>query len=403
MEKTNSTTKTCLLTAGIGCIIIIFLSLIAAAFFFISNSLSDKDRSTKTQNKTSSTSFTNTKYDYSFDLGDLKGEITEVENTDPEVASWYQDTFYYCLNNPDQSEPDPFCNKSGLTNIFTIHVLTQDQYNEVKNSPMSSLQELAQKDNLYFMFSHPNGYLPEKVRSDFLDNIISSFKLKGATQTTNHNPTDSNLTPEQQVKELLKTAKTYYNCTYKYTFEYPSSWACSDGTNSSDQVFTYGKGINITFTSYPASGLTLSQFSQQRISVTDGTPTQQQETQRQDSQGYLVAFENPDSASFYWLQANSFIEMTISGDNYSQENPEAYVVASTLQLNQDLAQCPQVYQQPTQAPIPTQPPPPPQQSAVDPANCTHPNGDVEYWWNNASQAEQDCFILKYPESPFLRQ
>lgn len=35
------------------------------------------------------------------------------------------------------------------------------------------------------------------------------------------------------------------------------------------------------------------------------------------------------------------------------------------------------------------------------AECSHPNGDVEYWWNEVSQAERDCFVQKYGFTPKL--
>lgn len=40
---------------------------------------------------------------------------------------------------------------------------------------------------------------------------------------------------------------------------------------------------------------------------------------------------------------------------------------------------------------------------IDPKTCLHPNGDVENWWNTATKAEKNCFIIKYPRSPFLAQ
>jgi len=217
--------------------------------------------------------------------------------------------------------------------------------------------------------------------------------MTGQSKTNKPAIVDSGKTDEEMAKELLASAGTYYNCKYRYTFKYPKDWTLSDMTHESDKVFIYGNGINISFTAHLNKGLTIDQWTNQKKNQYPGILKETRHTNRSDANGILLAYQDPDSLVFFWPEKNHIIEMYASGDNYKNDNPEAYVVGSTLQVNYTSAQCPDTdYQQPAQ-----------QQGGVDPNTCLHPNGDVEYWWHSATQAERDCYTVKYGTPSFLQQ
>lgn len=417
MSNKNKTSKknkkhlkgeTCFKIGAIGCLAIIFLCGLLAASALIYRKLKTKPTtSVKKQliQTSDSGKITNQKYNYSIDVGTLKDRFFEVPESDPERKSYYVDSFNYCFDVSDQSQSDSFCNQPGQINIFSIHVLNKAQYDQVQNAPMSVLQELGQKDNLYFMFSHPNGLLPEEVRGDFLENVKESFRFEDEGGSYKKEETQEDKT----TKDLAANAKTYYNCKYRYTLKYPEHWAISDSTHESDKVFLYNDDVQITFTAHLNEGLTINQWTEKKKNQYPGTLKETRQTNRTDANGILLAYQDPESLVFFWPEGNHIMEMHATGKGYRNDHPGAYVVGSSLQISQTLTQCPAtIYQQPTVPYIqptspPLQPTTPPQQTTVDPNTCQHPNGDVWLWWNDATPEEQECFMLKYPDSPFFRQ
>jgi len=399
-EKTTppaNKTKSCL---KIGCVVLIILTILsglAVGFSLLYRNAKKKtgvsDKLLTGKGKSETSRLINSEYNFSVDVANLKDKITEVAEFDPERKKWYVASYNYCLDVPSSTDVDMFCGEAGKVNVFNIHVLNQQQYDENKDAPMSVLQEIGKNDNYYFMFSHPNGILPEEVRGDFLDKVKDSFRLENGSGTSSKDKTTtSGKTDEEIAEELIASAKTYYNCKYLYTFKYPTDWVVSDGTHESDKVFVYTKGINMTFTAHLNEGLTIDQWTNKKKSQYPGSLKETRYTDRSDTNGILLAYQDPDSLVFFWPYGNHIMEMYASGDNYRNDHPEAYVVGSTLQVNYTSAQCPTTtYQQPQQ------------QGGVDPATCLHPNGDVEYWWYSASQAERDCFTAKYGAPSLLQQ
>jgi cbb3-type cytochrome oxidase subunit 3 len=210
---------------------------------------------------------------------------------------------------------------------------------------------------------------------------------------------------EEKINALLKNAKEYYNCKYYYTFKYPESWTISDETHYSDKVFVYGNDISFSFSAAATSDFpSLDAYLNQRMAEIGGKVDSKELTKREDFNGTLVALSDPEAILLVWPQNEYFMEMYGSGKNYANNNPEAYLVGTNLLIKQTLPQCSQQVSEPVTVPVETAPlQAAPAPITVDPETCQHPNGDVEYWWDAASEAERECFRVRYPDAPFLKR
>ena len=199
---------------------------------------------------------------------------------------------------------------------------------------------------------------------------------------------------DEKVNALLEDAKEYYNCKYNYTFKYPDTWTISDETHESDKVFVYGNEISFSFSALPSSQYpSLDAYINQRLSEIEGKVKVKELTNREDFNGTLIGLTNPEALLLIWPYNNYFMEMYGSGKKYANDNPESYLVGTSLNVNQNLSQC--LGGTPSEQVTST--------GGVDPDTCQHPNGDVEYWWYSAPQSARDCYIARYGQlPPFLQ-
>jgi len=138
---------------------------------------------------------------------------------------------------------------------------------------------------------------------------------------------------------------------------------------------------------------TLYTLANDRLKSTKGTQIGSRDKQRNGVHILAYDFENPRSLFILWQSGNFQIEMRFWGAwDQKEENNLGYLLATFNPGNVNDPNCQNVDSTTSSTAnqrVLTQPQPPTQQG------CSHPNGDVEFWWNDVSQDVRDCYISKF--------
>jgi len=198
---------------------------------------------------------------------------------------------------------------------------------------------------------------------------------------------------ERIAKELEDDGEFYFNCKHSYNFRYPKNWLLTDYTEDTDKTTVYKKGISISFTAFEnEQNLNLEEWVDKQIQQIPGKVYEKEKIKQSGIDAFTVIFENPDVHATFWQEKDYFLQMLLSGENISQLDPEAGAIILTLKAGEGLPRCQTYSESQTTS------------GTVDPQTCSHPNGDVEYWWYSAPQSARDCYVARYGQMPpFLQQ
>lgn len=138
----------------------------------------EKDKEEAEDKKTANDSITNEEYGYTLTVGEeIAPRLTEqkMENFD------VHDTIIYCYEFEEDTSYDDFECGTGKFGLFVVEVLTEEQYEKMKDYPYYGDESLMRYDDYYYFFSHPNGELPDELPikgTTFYEDVKRSVKFK---------------------------------------------------------------------------------------------------------------------------------------------------------------------------------------------------------------------------------
>jgi len=191
----------------------------------------------------------------------------------------------------------------------------------------------------------------------------------------------------------------YYNCKHGYTFYYPQEWTNDGVTSDSDVVTFFGNGVTAHIQAYPNTEYavlnddSLYAFANAKTKTIEGEETGSRDKDRNGIHILAYAFTNPQSLEIYWQEKNYQIEMVFSGAWGNTEESNIQFLISTFKPGAyNIPEC--------QQQITVQPTILSESTIQPPAPCSFPNGDVEYWWAEASEETRNCFLKQGGIAPY---
>jgi hypothetical protein len=299
------------------------------------------------------------------------------------------------------------------TSPFCISAFVASSWDEEQKSNSSGLLpmgEVVGRNSRYvFVYSHFNGNMPPDVpQQAVLDMQIiaegievfepsfakdSEGKIRSYGDSGNvsfSNPAGG--TRPVVDPDFQMTGIYYWNCKHRYTLTYPTAWSNNGMTYNSGVVILKGNQIQIWIEAAPIGVMeTLQGFAEKRAAKIEGNLAWLETIDwNGEATVFRATYANPDSTAMWWLAGDYGMELRAFGPGYNNEYANIQNTIATLDPNIMIAQCGASSSKTSDyAPQPVK-----KETAASSKKkaCSFPNGDVEYWWGNASASERDCFI-----------
>ncbi|MBD3299947.1 MAG: hypothetical protein GF347_01200 [Candidatus Moranbacteria bacterium] len=342
--------------------------------------------------------FTNQEYGFEFEIPEdwegLKSKIDKSYN-DYNAVSF---DFFLPKDTLEDSDEIP-----GFSSIFSVVVFNEiDWLNFQRDFPEDEdyfeIEEILERRSglVYVLYKDEFQKVPPGY-SDFkqnLDAVIESFEavnpLVDKVETDQAREDDyfafyegTELELENQLALFQDLAILFWSCTYNYALYYPPSWSNNADKYKAQNSF-YGSGLTLdvrAFSNYKS----LDDFNETRNYIHGGTVIDSVDIFKNQTRMIINEFSNPDGMVIYWQDGSNFMELHLHGPNYSSQQDTVINILASFRPNYSSSDCVASNRQPVQT--------------FNCDNWVHPNGDVEYWWWEVSQAERDCFIERYGYDP----
>jgi len=222
---------------------------------------------------------------------------------------------------------------------------------------------------------------------------------------TGHQYSESKVKAERYPRstDYLSVSTYYWNCKYRYDLNYPKDWIIDDQTHNALQVFIKGSGITVKLESIGlVSGETLWELANRRNEPgkmspdTAGTEVWSGVIDWNGVQLIETHYTNPDAIVLHWLQGGRGMEVMIFGSGFNSNYSEIKKMLATLEIGlTNMIKCETKTPSSTKKSAPAS-----TKSSFDCNSWIHPNGDVEYWWDQISPQEKDCYVTRYGAPSF---
>jgi|GEM_PF-1581731 len=302
----------------------------------------------------------------------------------------------------------PFC-------ISAYVAYSWDETQETNGySAIAPMGEVVGRNSRYvFVYSHFNGDMPPDVPQQAILDMqkiaekIEVFEpssagtgISGPTSEAGieyDNSSFQSPTPGSRPvvdPDFQMTGVYYWNCKHRYTLTYPTAWSNNGMTFDSNVVILKGSQSQIRIEAVPiAVAETLQGFAQKRAAKIEGNQVWVESIDwNGEATVFQVTYRNPDSMVLYWLAGDYGMELKAFGSGYNGEYDNIQKTIATLDPNITIPQCSASLSKTSEYKTP--------KASAKSKKCSHPNGDVEYWWDSASAAEKQCFIDEYGEPSF---
>ena len=258
-----------------------------------------------------------------------------------------------------------------------------------------------------FMKSYKNN-LEAKYQQDStaMQNYIPANESSNEKNTQNgRNYSDSKIKAKRYPynNSYLSNSTYYWNCKYHYSLSYPKNWTIDDQGHNAMQVFVKGSGVTVKIESIGlVAGETLRKLADRRnepgkiSSDAAGVEVWSEVIDWDGQQLIETHYVKPDAIILHWLEGGRGMEVMIFGSGFNNSFTEIEKMLATLGIG--------ITNVPTcstgSSSIPPKKSSAPSESSFDCASWIHPNGDLEYWWDQASPQEKNCYVTKYGAPPF---
>lgn len=158
------------------------------------NTTANKNTNSKTNSKTNKSTNANTttnknantakksstvavaKYGFTLEVGEDHVDKIRPLSIDP--GSFAESSYIFCYDTKEENEDVIYCDP-GEAPVFFVDIMTQTQWEETNSSYGEAYLSMAEREGLYYIFSHPNGILPSDVPStqNFYDKVMDSIKF----------------------------------------------------------------------------------------------------------------------------------------------------------------------------------------------------------------------------------
>ena len=124
-----------------------------------------------------SSTVTVTKYGFTLEVGEDHADKIRPVSIDP--GSFAESSYIFCYDTAEKNEDVIYCDL-GEAPVFSVDIMTQAQWEETANSDYGSAYlSLAERNGLFYIFSHPSDTLPSDVPAteEFYNMIMDSIKF----------------------------------------------------------------------------------------------------------------------------------------------------------------------------------------------------------------------------------
>jgi hypothetical protein len=228
--------------------------------------------------------------------------------------------------------------------LFSLSVFLKESWEEPERDRSKDDlfgEKIGENDTYVFLYSHINGDPPKNVSVlaiQDMSKIASSIKTFAPT---NFEP-DKNEATENEL-ELLATdyrnnSINYWNCSYRYSLYYPSSFTNNDATFESSKAVFSGTNIFASVEAHTSSE-TLTDFADNTVTRIGGEIVDTRNKERYGTK--IIAYEmtNPDMALIFWQEEQNIMEFRIWGSEYINNQDIVQNMITTLEFNVDNSNC----------------------------------------------------------------
>ncbi len=386
-----------LIAAGVLLIVLVISGIVAFGYFI---SKMKKDNSPAGQKQTSAAdsklTYENQDYGFRLKMTDVwKDYKVHVKPTDGGFGAAKID-FYL------PSQMANYTDQPGYVNLFTVNAYYIDlwsDYQEFCQTAMCAGEEIGRNSQYVFTYYHINGFPPDDVSSQAMpdmEKIIKGIEIfepdlgeyQAALDSFSQSVASADSRPLYDVN-FAEDSIYYFNCKYKYSINYPASWTTETATRNSIQVFFVGPQTRMKVESLGlVPGQSLKSFSDERTSLMEGNLALSETIDWDGTSVVRSWFTHPDSQALHWITGNRGMELMAFGTGYNSQFTTIEKMLGTLYVNSLPAECGSTSSTSSSS-----------TSGLDCSGWTHPNGDIEYWWDEISEAERQCYISRFGYPP----
>ncbi|MFH2105539.1 MAG: alpha/beta fold hydrolase [Parcubacteria group bacterium] len=133
--------------------------------------------STNTSPAKKSSTVTVAEYGFTLEVGEDQADKIRPVAIDP--GSFAEASYIFCYDTKEENEEVIYCDP-GEAPVFSVDIMTQAQWEETATSSSGEAYlSMAEKNGLYYIFSHPSDTLPSDVPAtqDFYNQVMGSIKF----------------------------------------------------------------------------------------------------------------------------------------------------------------------------------------------------------------------------------
>ena len=153
------------------------------------NTTTNQNINSETSSNTDTTTDTNTdiakksstvavaKYGFTLEVGEDHADKIRPLAIDP--GSFAETSYIFCYDTKEENEEVIYCDP-GEAPVFSVDIMTQTQWEETATSSYGEAYlSIAERNGLYYVFSHPSDILPSDVPAtqDFYNQVMDSIKF----------------------------------------------------------------------------------------------------------------------------------------------------------------------------------------------------------------------------------
>jgi hypothetical protein len=253
----------------------------------------------------------------------------------------------------------------GYMHMFTVSIYVTESWEDPERDHTNDdmLGEVVGSNDFYtFVYSHFNGVPPSDISQETVLNMDKMVNNIDTYQSDTDEYDDSEMFDDVDYDAVYsdyyqfsdvyaQNSIRYWNCMYRYQFNYPVTWSNNGMSNISDKVVLRGDNVVATIRTEDATGMTGEEFFVKEYKKEFPKAVLEPESDKllmpeTNTVIYHLAFAAPYERRLYWKVTDAGEEgkevgivMTIKGSGFEKEWDNIINMLGTLEVNVFMEEC----------------------------------------------------------------